>query len=114
MSNATGYVPHPPPIDPSCEREYLYGVLMGGVVVAAAMGLMICVFACQPRKRIKQTLGKLSSAIKLEEEGTLVWKDGGYQLSQPLLVSPEAGVTAVEGAASVIKSDALMHFASFL
>ena len=99
MSNATGYVPPPPPFDPSCERQYLYGVLTGVVVTATAIGLLICVFACQPRKRIKQTLGKLSSAIKLEEEGTLVWKDGGYEISQPLLVPPEAGVTAVEEAA---------------
>ena len=103
MSNATGYVPHPPPIDPSCEREYLYGVLMGGVVAAAAIGLMICVIACQPRKRIKQ----ITQIIKMEEEGTLVWKDGKFELSQPLLTTAadeagataEAGVTAVEGAA---------------
>ena len=92
MSNATGYVPHPPPIDPSCEREYLYGVLMGGVVVAAAIGLMVCVVACQPRKRIKQ----ITQIIKMEEEGTLMWKDGKYELSRPLLTTAadEAGATA--------------------
>ena len=102
MSNATGYVPHPP-IDPSCESEYHYGVFMGGVMVAAAMGFMICVIACQPRKRIKQ----ITQIIKMEEEGTLVWKDGKYVLSQPLLTTAadeagataEAGVTAVEDAA---------------
>ena len=90
MSNATGYVPHP--IDPSCESEYHYGVLMGGVMVAATIGLMICVVACQPRKRIKQ----IAQIIKMEEEGTLVWEDGKYVLSRPLLTTAadEAGATA--------------------
>ena len=61
-------------------------------MVAAAIGLMICVIACQPRKRIKQ----ITQIIKMEEEGTLVWKDGKYVLSRPLLTTTadEAGATA--------------------